>query len=1327
MRNQIVDELSVGAPPERVAQAKKLVPRGGNIAAQLVEAGFAPRDVLQACCAVTGVPPAPLGWLRDPKPPAVDGLDVKVLRRVVAAPVALQNGKLCIAYADPEMAVRSEELGLPKHQAYLALAADLQKALSLLPTQPPVDDDSALFDDVPPDDDDGATIVNRPVALGEDHGTSDASAGAADSDDDDDALFDDQTASLAVPPSAPKPARRQQSGAVIAASHDTLVNAPTQLGKQPVAPPPPPNLEEVATSTMKRKSPSLATPAHGSMPSMAMEPQETVRLPARKAEHIGLKNAAAVPARAKEPSRDAAPPAQPAREVSSSAPRPPRETPAPRTVKDGASQKGSAVKESAKASVAKEVAPPKASVPQDASRPSRSGRDGSSGAPPKRAAAAPAATVETAFRGSESTKQNALAALSADDLVDDNGEADALPPPQDEPSSPTVDGTRAVSAVRSSQAPDTEGAFSSAESAPDQEVVSNQKQRLKRIAQIASIKRYKIDRVLGRGGMATVYFATDTKTNTACALKLMEPHLADDAVFVERFKREIRASVALNHENIVRVFDYGEEGGNYYMASEYVDGGTVGSLLKSVDRPLPVCAAVPIMIGFLDGLEAAHAQGFVHRDLKPANLMLTKKGVIKIGDFGIAKAQTDSTLTKTGALFGTPAYMSPEQAQGQELDTRSDLFGVGIIFYELLAGYNPYAHENPSTTMFAIAKGQARPLFDANPTVPEVVERVVQKLLEKDLKKRYQTAGQARDDLHIIGEMLAEKYDNPVQMSLKEPTTAVEALLKAQSTLESERATKLLGRQPPEHAEAAFRYYKATLLDPQNYEAVNGLTQLRADYGFRFTRPDDKQMLELEQSLEKKPDQPAVLRRLADLSATHRNLVDMAGFMKRYLRFFANDTHVQHKLERIVGTDPFAPFSILPAEVPNAEQGWQADDQMLDAARAAADEDAAAAAAGNKSAVRPAARVNRQSNPNMQAAPSRQPATPATAHAAVSGSDSGSGSRRAQESRQQALAHAKGGEAPNVVVEQPDLPPARDSLEFILRSARGFVEDALRSLTGDQGFKAVREAFADRFGGDARGELKDVVKGALGKGKEVVADSLLKQEGRKLLKEGFAVQLKRHWRLGALILGCWVLLIGLGKACSLACGASPPPQKKPAEMRGVNIDDGLSAPAAAEKKDAKSDKKKKGAKDKDPPKLEDKAPTIEPDKPAARTLSPEEESRLLGDKAPPPPVILDAKAQLAAQQEELKAKAKAEPDTKKAIEMYTRAIDVDPYAAGARDALLARARLHQGIGELDKAEADLFRLKRRVDVTDVQSDVDQMLAEIAKTRKAQTPPEPPPQ
>ncbi|HEY4223200.1 MAG TPA: protein kinase, partial [Myxococcota bacterium] len=607
------------------------------------------------------------------------------------------NGKLCIAYGDPEIATRADSLGLPKHQAYLALRPDLQKALALLPdTVPPTDDESNLFDDGPRDADDGATIVNRPIPV-----SSDSSADGADGDidasevaaaispslaaaataddidgDDDPVLFDDPTTALAAPPSMPKPTRPQAQLASPAppesskapattpgrpsgerphraqpAQHDTLVTAPVSAAAVAAPARPKPKQAVVVdadippTAVTSRRAPSLATPSHGSTqtatstgsnPSMGisadMAPKETVlTATASKVarEHRGLRDGVGA---AELGAVDAAP----VETVRTALPKPgalanarnhPANHPAGRATVDDATMRTDPVQPGAPLLASAKTAQKAAKPTPTSARP--------------QPAARPASPVE-------STQVRALRELSLDDLESDDAEPVVeLPPP-----AVTQNGTRAVAPAHSSsdsadaadaadaaeaaaaaqhaESPSSQGAFASAESAPDQEVVQNQKQRLKRIAQIASVKRYKIDRVLGRGGMATVYYATDTKTGQPCALKLMEPHLADDAVFVERFKREIRASTSLNHENIVRVFDYGEEGGTYYMASEYVDGGTVASLLKSADRPMPVSIVVPIMLGFLDGLEAAHAQGFVHRDLKPANLMLTKKGVIKI-------------------------------------------------------------------------------------------------------------------------------------------------------------------------------------------------------------------------------------------------------------------------------------------------------------------------------------------------------------------------------------------------------------------------------------------------------------------------------------------------------------------------------------------------------------------------------------------------------------------------------------------------------------------------------------------------------------------------
>ncbi|HEY4222784.1 MAG TPA: hypothetical protein VGO62_15615, partial [Myxococcota bacterium] len=300
--------------------------------------------------------------------------------------------------------------------------------------------------------------------------------------------------------------------------------------------------------------------------------------------------------------------------------------------------------------------------------------------------------------------------------------------------------------------------------------------------------------------------------------------------------------------------------------------------------------------------------------------------------------------------------------------------------------------------------------------------------------------------------------------------------------------------------------------------------------------------------------------------------------------------------------------------------------------------------------------------------------------------------------------------------------PARDSLELIVRVARSFVEDTVRSFTGDQGLAGMKDALAERLGGES-GDLKDAVRGALGKGKDVVADSLLKEEGRRAIKQTGASLWKKHWRLAAVIVGGWIVIIALGKACSLACSSSPAPQpQKRLELHGQVVDDG-SAPTAKPAPSAKPDRKKKEKEDK--AKTKTVAPVAE-EKPDANQMSPEEEARLLGEKPAAPTGPADAKQQLADKQSQLKVKARAASDANKAIALYTEAIDTDPYATGARDALLERAKLYQATGNLEAATADLFRLKRRPDVTDISGQVDQMLVDIARAQSAKAPPTPPP-
>jgi serine/threonine-protein kinase len=430
-----------------------------------------------------------------------------------------------------------------------------------------------------------------------------------------------------------------------------------------------------------------------------------------------------------------------------------------------------------------------------------------------------------------------------------------------------------------------------------------------REAALASLPRFRAQGMLGRGGMATVYLADDVETGSKVALKLIEPHLAEDGEFVERFRREVKASGAIGHENVVRLFDSGAKDGTLYMASEYVDGGTLRDLLYKCGGPMPVALVAPIITQAIAGLGAAHRKGIVHRDLKPANILITSGGVVKVGDFGVAKSQTDNTITQSGMLFGTPSYMSPEQAFGKTLDGRSDLFSMSTLAYELLTAQNPYHHENMSTSLLMVSKVAARPIFEACPFLPPIFEEVLARLMERERDNRYADAETVVEALRPLNEAIYRRYGNVVADAVADPVGTCERLRKEQAASEARRAHVALNQEPPRTREAAYRFFRVKLLDPDNPVVAQFLPKLVEEHGYRFTLETDAQLDELEEALAQKKHSPALLRRGADLCLKRNNLLLGTVWIRRYLRQQPTDTHMKHVLEGILGSDPISPFS----------------------------------------------------------------------------------------------------------------------------------------------------------------------------------------------------------------------------------------------------------------------------------------------------------------------------------------------------------------------------------------------------------------------------------
>ena len=261
--------------------------------------------------------------------------------------------------------------------------------------------------------------------------------------------------------------------------------------------------------------------------------------------------------------------------------------------------------------------------------------------------------------------------------------------------------------------------------------------------------RYEIQTRLGRGGMADVYLARDRLLERRVAVKVLFPEFATDPSFVARFRREAQAAANLTHPNIVAVYDWGQQGGTYFIVMEYVNGRTLADVLRA-EQKLPAARAANVAAEVAAALGFAHRNGVVHRDVKPGNILVTETGDVKVADFGIARvanAGTDAGLTQAGSVMGTAAYFSPEQAQGAVPDPRSDLYSLGIVMYEMVGGRPPFSGENPVSIAYKQVHEPPPRLRNLTPDVPVAYEAIVAKLLAKNPAARYASADDLRLDL----------------------------------------------------------------------------------------------------------------------------------------------------------------------------------------------------------------------------------------------------------------------------------------------------------------------------------------------------------------------------------------------------------------------------------------------------------------------------------------------------------------------------------------------------------------------------------------------------
>src|SRR5271166_540406 len=280
-----------------------------------------------------------------------------------------------------------------------------------------------------------------------------------------------------------------------------------------------------------------------------------------------------------------------------------------------------------------------------------------------------------------------------------------------------------------------------------------------------SITHYKVTRKLGSGGMGVVYEAEDSRLGRRVAVKFLPEAMAQDSQLIERFQREARAASALNHPNICTIHAIEQHDGQHFLVMELLEGQTLGQLMTK--QPFPMEKLLPMAIQIADALESAHAKGIVHRDIKPANLFLTDRGQVKVLDFGLAKIEAaelpeagssssrmdtmvGAGLTSPGSTMGTVSYMSPEQARGQLVDARTDLFSLGTVLYQLASGMLPFRGDTSAMVFDAILNRDPVPVAEVNPAVPPDFGRLLAKLLEKDRTLRCQSATELKTDLNRL-------------------------------------------------------------------------------------------------------------------------------------------------------------------------------------------------------------------------------------------------------------------------------------------------------------------------------------------------------------------------------------------------------------------------------------------------------------------------------------------------------------------------------------------------------------------------------------------------
>ena len=414
-------------------------------------------------------------------------------------------------------------------------------------------------------------------------------------------------------------------------------------------------------------------------------------------------------------------------------------------------------------------------------------------------------------------------------------------------------------------------------------------------------KNYTIEGELGKGGMATVHLAIEAGTGRKLAIKFLLATIEGNESFVRQFIDEFRANQFLKHANIVEAIEAGQHEGRWFMAMELLDGGSLKELIRDRGR-LPLDMTLHVMINVLKGLSFSHHCGVVHQDVKPANLMVQKDGSIKIADFGISKMASPDQWTPTGRIRGTPAYMAPEQAGGKEPNYKWDIFSAGVVFYELLAGFNPFGAKDPQVALKKITGENPPPLMRIAATIPHDLEIVIARMLEKEPDRRYANVETILGDLQQVTQKLQLAYSQDIFADwLREPERVGRDLVNHRSRFHLELGKSLLAKGKSLADVGLWHVYCAAIMEPEAPEPRQVLHQAARDNGFSLEKSNAMAIKSLEARLTDEPGDMKALLQIARLYRAEASILQAFYFARSALSLAPLDAGIRQSVEKVIG------------------------------------------------------------------------------------------------------------------------------------------------------------------------------------------------------------------------------------------------------------------------------------------------------------------------------------------------------------------------------------------------------------------------------------------